>query len=275
MRTEKILFTLIILINVSLTFAQTDSVPVKHKIFLSVSGGIVMPTRNFALYERDYTKSTGIHLDGGAGIGFNGRIEAQYLFSRNFGLLFSLFSTVNKTYPVEYDVLFPQLSAPASGGGSVTTSYIYAAKKWYTNNLLLGLSYHLRKDITTFSIRLSAGCQHVQSPYVETNETGYNWQWNWQTTHPWSQKLVQSKITSYCLVFDGGMNVRFQLKNRTGIILGFDYLVSRPEFRGSIFYSYDISDGTTSTHNEGNSPIVYDKTVTMYCLNFGISYAIK
>jgi hypothetical protein len=264
-------------LSCDLGIAQVDTVHVKtnHRIILSVTFGAAMPVGSFGSYEREkpneYLPS---NIIGGAKIGYNGKAEGKYLFSKNFGILFNISATSNKVEEVPFKVLYPPDPMPALGGGSSCTSFIYTSANWQANNFLAGLTAQFENGNKTFSAKLLAGYQHLKSPQIQIDELGRWWSdASVPHTGTYSKKIFQSSASTDNLAFGLGIDLRMDILKRLGIIASIDYLVSHPSFDSDIAYIYD--DEPSSVHGEYLVPSNFNKNISFICLNFGVSYAIK
>jgi hypothetical protein len=188
MKSHIILFPIIFLISIILSTAQVDtlSFQTNHKIIFSISAGLAIPIGKFSYFKTDFNSFTE-NIAGHASLGFNGKFDMTYLFSKDLGFICMLYSSVNKAeIPDSVDLFPPPYSPPALGGGSRMLSYKYTTKTWYINGVLAGPVVMIENDNMNFTFRLTGGIQQVQSPETRLDEKGYNWQIDWPAVHPYT-----------------------------------------------------------------------------------------
>ncbi len=258
---------------------DTLSVSSKHKLFISISGGIGITARDFSIFEKDY-RLAAHNIAGFAKNGINGKFDLTYLFTEKLGINFMCYSSVHETEVPTVNELFPE-SGLALGGGSNRLSYNYNTKKWYTNGVLLGPVIGFGTGKIKFNLKFAGGVQRIESPETKLYEAGYTWQLNWPSTHPYSSSTIQSAITTYNFVFDSGLYFKINLKKKLDLLIAFDFLTSRATFKGQSSYTSDYYNGTTNTntntntHTEQTNTLKFVKNISIACFNIGVSYAIK
>src|SRR5688572_11847461 len=189
MRFSKILIFLFF--SFKLCNAQSDTTQGRTaKVLLLISAGATIPLGEFSkLGESEGSSNSfdiGDNKAGSAKIGFNGRLNIHYLFSKNFGLNFTFFGTNNKAAIIDSTDLFPPPYGQAHGHGREMLSYAYHTSTWLTYGFLLGFSAAFYSGNTILILRINPGYQRVESPETKLHTEGYLWSLNWSTTYPYS-----------------------------------------------------------------------------------------
>ncbi len=266
MRTGKIFITFIFIIYFHPAFSQSDTIPRKQKIVISISGGAGVPIGNYAYFSKDIQENRFINIAGGAKIGVNGNITIRYYFRKNYSVNLSTIYVSNKTKMVPQDSLFPDYAAP--GGGNYSVSYLYSAESWNSASILLGVSKDFGEEDLTFIINLSGGFQRIQSPAVRIDQTDYYHVYYTNSHGYQSFSVSQDKIASNNFVLAIGTSIRYKPGKHIGITWDLGCLISYSSFDGKLYYS------GPSINIDKINPIHFERNTSALYANLGISYSI-
>ena len=215
------------------------------------------------------------NLAGPARLGWNGRLDLTYLFSKHLGLTCTFVTSVNEAAaPDSMELFLPPDYIPPMGWGSTSLSYEYSTKKWYTNSFILGPVVFFSYKSFSLTLHAAGGLQQVKCPETLLVEKGYRWIM-FQPNEPYTLITDQPRLVSYNFVFDGGVYFSVFLTKRFGILLSLDYLASAASFKGQSGYTFDIDDGINLTHMVGIESVKFDKNISLFLFNAGVSYRIK
>jgi hypothetical protein len=278
MSLRHILLPIIFLWSLNQAKAQVDTLSISenHKLLFSISGGVAIPVGKFSTFEinpKTYTEN----IVGVAGMGYNGKFQVMYLFTKSIGVSCMLFSSVNKGQAVDSADLFydPAPGTHGQGGGSYVNSYNYTTKNWYTNAVLAGIVIVAKKDNPILNFRISGGAQKVQCPESKWNVLGTSWTLYWDTIHPYSVSIVQPSMSSTNFIFNLGVDLQVRLKKRFGMIASVDFLASHSSFSGQSTYNGDYFNSVEQVYYEGSESVSFAKNISLFNINVGFYYAIQ
>ena len=274
---KRVIIIVVLFVLVNPSFSQADSssayFKMNHKLFFAISGGLAVPFAEFAEYEPSGSASfyTGTNYAGPPKIGFFGKAEFMYSPLKNLGIICTYYSTVNKADTLSQNAVFPPPPVGSGGlgnhNGGAITSFLYKTRYWSTNSILLGIAPQLNYDLVKIRFKLSGGVQQARTPETRIDERGYNaifsYPNNFTTTY-YTSAIIQPSMTSYNFVFSTGLDIRFCLKKRLGMIIGVDCLISYANFTGNLI---DQSGNKT--------PNSFSKDIYLYLFSIGLCYEIK
>jgi hypothetical protein len=254
------------------TLGQTDSL--SSKMSISFVLGTAIPEGEFRNLQNNFTYDFHGSIAGGAKIGIYGKLDFQYLLHKNFGLITSLYSTMNNSkVPEDNEYNLPHSNA--LGGGFVITSNSYDTKQWYANSALIGIYATASIKLISLDFKLSAGIQQVKSPIAHKYYSGYNWIGGTKTGTFYSSE-TQPNFISYNFVANIGMDCKMKMTKSFSAKIGIENLFSQGNFDGDLIYTTvtNKADGTTS-NNESQDKRGFTKNVFIMGLNAGITYSIN
>lgn len=269
------LLPIIFLWSLNQVKAQGDTLSMSEnrKLIFSISGGIAIPVGKFSTFEinpKTYTEN----IVGVAGIGYNGKLQVMYLFTKSIGVSCMLYSSVNKGQAVDSADLFYDPYSHGLGGGSYVTSYNYSTKSWYTDAVLAGIVIVAKKGNPILNFRISAGAQKVQSPESELSVSGFSWQMNWNSDYPYDYNIVQPSMISNNFIFNTGMDIQIFIGKRLGIYTSMDFFASHASFSGQSTYHGNYFNSVEQVYYEESKPISFSKNISLLNFNVGLNYAL-
>lgn len=259
--------------------AQVDSLSTNNnrKLIFSISVGATIPLGKFATFELNPETRTE-NISGIAGLGYNGKLQVMYLFSKRFGLSFMINLSCNKAKEVEAADLFydPYWSRHGQGYPYRMESYQYKTKIWYTNSILSGIVFVARKDNPTINFRINGGVQKTKTPESELSISGTKWLVNQQALYPYSRNTIQPAMTSTDFVFNIGIDSRIRLVEKLGVLISADYFTARSSFNGQSIYSgNEFNQLAQPVSFEENRSVIFSKTISTLNFNVGLSYSLE
>lgn len=248
-------------------------------MIISISGGVAIPSGVFREYEKTTALTNqAINIAGGAKVGYYGKFEIKYLFSKHTGVIGMLYSSINKaSSPKEFELFYEQPeSVPALGGGYYRHLNNYDITNWKTFGLLTGMYRAERFYFLNFNFKLSVGIQGVKSPETKVDENdAVRWGGSISSTN--TTQTFQPSITSYNFMANVGIDISLNISKRFRFKIGWDEFVSQALFKGNqtSVSDYIYNYNGTSEHKETEQNVAFSKNIYLTCFNAGLSYVIK
>jgi len=269
----KKLLILFILVSSFPGFTQVDTLSKnkKDEIIISISGGISVPMGEIS--SEVMQEYSGNVISGVPKIGFAGKIDAMYLFSKiRFGAKISFISSINKSCSESEGYRY-RAPGTALGGGKSVYTYTYESKNWYFNWMMLGPivePIHSSKIFVQFWV--TAGVLQAICPETQLVQDGAFWDISGRRD-PFIETVTQPKMISRTFALNTGTDISFKLIRKMSVFLSVDFLTSDAIFKGTIT-DYYVGNPSYNLNNYDYS-ISMTKRIYMLECTLGIKYCIN
>lgn len=242
----------LLIISFSLFLISLYSHAQLGEVYVSLGGGVSLPTGDFAAIEfpMDSTRA------GFAKPGGNFNVTFGYRISEYFSLTGMLNGSVNR---FDYIQLQDRLNSIYSEDLPETT-WIVETKSWGTGGLQLGVmaSLPLSRNTLYLDGRVLGGFSYVYSP--EINALGME---DGNEVH----RIFYDQTSAVSWTLDFGAGFRYHRNRSQYFTLYADYVMSDPHFSNV--------ENTWTYPEEGQETISYSQKITAVNISLGLGYIIQ